>query len=104
VGEGTLALITIIAVSTVFLTQADYLQSYTSFQVASSQGINHFIAGAAKLAGGVGIPADVSATIIALMIVSFAATTLDSAVRLMRYLIGELGTEYGAPQLAHRHV
>jgi carbon starvation protein len=104
VGEGTLALITIIAVSTVFLTQADYLQSYPSFAVASADGINYFIAGAAQLASGVGIPPDVAATIVALMIVSFAATTLDSAVRLMRYLIGELGTEYGVPQLSRRHL
>jgi carbon starvation protein CstA len=37
-------------------------------------------------------------------IVSFAATTLDSAVRLMRYIIGELGMEYKVPQLGRRHV
>ena len=33
-----------------------------------------------------------------------AATTLDSAVRLMRYIIGELGMEYQVPQLSRRHV
>jgi carbon starvation protein len=104
VGEGTLALITIIAVSTVFLTQADFLQSYPSFAVASADGLSYFILGAAQLAGGLGIPADVAATLVALMIVSFAATTLDSAVRLMRYIIGELGMEYRVPQLSRRHV
>jgi carbon starvation protein len=104
VGEGTLALITIIAVSTVFLTQADYLASYPSFAVASADGLSYFIQGAGQLAGGLGIPADIAATLVALMIVSFAATTLDSAVRLLRYIIGELGVEYRVPQLSRRHV
>jgi carbon starvation protein len=103
-GEGCLALITIIAVSTVFASQADFFQNYSSFAVAGAQGLNHFIAGAALLAGGLGIPPDVAATLVALIIVSFAATTLDSAVRLMRYIIGELGMEYKVPQLSRRHV
>jgi len=104
VGEGALALITVIAVATVFASQAEFLQGYSSFAIAGAEGINHFVAGAAVLAGGVGIPADVAATIVALIIVSFANTTLDSAVRLLRYIIGELGVEYRVPQLNHRHV
>jgi len=104
VGEGVLALISIIAVATVFGSQAEFLQSYSSFAAASAGGLNNFVAGAAQLAGGLGISADVAATFVALMIVCFAATTLDSAVRLMRYLIGELGQEYNVPVLAGRHV
>jgi carbon starvation protein len=104
VGEGTLALITVIAVATVFASQAEFHDSYSSFAVAGAEGINHFVAGAALLAGGVGIPADIAATIVALIIVSFANTTLDSAVRLLRYIIGELGVEYRVPQLSRRHV
>ena len=104
IGEGLLALITIIAVASLFATQTEYLESYTSFAAAGDAGVGNFVAGASQLAGGVGIPADVAATIVALIIVSFAATTLDSAVRLMRYIIGELGHEYGAHNLARRHV
>jgi carbon starvation protein len=104
VGEGTLALIAIIAVATVFGSQAEFLQSYSSFAAAGAQGVNHFVAGAARLAGGLGIPEDLAGTLVALIIVCFALTSLDSAVRLMRYIIGELGVEYGAPVLARRHV
>jgi carbon starvation protein len=104
VGEGTLALITIIAVATFFGTQAEFFDSYTSFAVASAAGVGYFVGGAAQLAGGVGVPPDIAATLVALIIVCFAATTLDSAVRLMRYIIGELGMEYRVPVLARRHV
>ncbi len=103
-GEGALALITIIAVATLFAGPGEFLESYSSFAAAGSAGLGNFVEGASQLAGGVGIPPDIAATIVALIIVCFAATTLDSAVRLLRYIIGELGTEYGVRPLARRHV
>ena len=103
-GEGALALITIIAVATVFPGTEAFTDSYASFDQAGQVAVGNFIDGASQLAGGLGIPAGVAETIVALIIVCFAATTLDSAVRLMRYIIGELGNEYGATTLARRHV
>ncbi|WP_226536596.1 carbon starvation CstA family protein [Fictibacillus halophilus] len=104
VGEGTLALIAIIAVSTVFATQGDFLATYNSFAAASSSGLGAFIQGAAQLATGLWIPADIAATIVAVIIVSFAATSLDTSFRLMRYIISELGVEYNMPSLEKKHV
>src|SRR5699024_12243016 len=43
-------------------------------------------------------------TIVSIIVVSFAATTLDTAVRLMRYIISELGIEYKVPALEKKHV
>ncbi len=103
-GEGALALITIIAVATAFSGTEAFTASYASFDKAGQVAVGNFIDGASQLAGGLGIPAGVAETIVALIIVCFAATTLDSAVRLMRYIIGELGNEYGATTLARRHV
>ncbi len=103
-GEGALALITIIAVATVFPGTEAFTDSYASFDQAGQVAVGNFIDGASQLAGGLGIPTNVAATIVALIIVCFAATTLDSAVRLMRYIIGELGNEYGVTTLARRHV
>src|SRR5690606_4169300 len=51
-----------------------------------------------------GIPPSVAATIVSIIIISFAATTLDSSVRLMRYIIAEIGMEYKMPALAKPHV
>ncbi|MFB5661791.1 carbon starvation protein A [Alteribacillus sp. HJP-4] len=104
VGEGTLALITILAVTTFFATQSDFLSAYESYTIANADGLGHFIGGAGQLATGLGLPAGVAETIVAVIVVSFAATTLDTSVRLMRYIISELGQEYKAPALTKKHV
>ncbi|UOQ95273.1 carbon starvation protein A [Halobacillus shinanisalinarum] len=104
VGEGALALIAIIAVITFFPTAGEFSATYSSFTAASGAGLTVFIQGAAQLATGLGIPASVASTIVSVIIVSFAATTLDSSVRLMRYIISELGVEYNIQPLTKVHV
>jgi carbon starvation protein len=104
VGEGVLALIAIIAVVTVFATKADFTAAYGSFAAASAGGLGNFINGAAKLATGIWIPADIASTIVSVIVVSFAATTLDTSVRLMRYIIAEIGSEYNVKALTNSHV
>jgi carbon starvation protein len=104
VGEGVLALISIIAVVTLFSSTADFSAVYSSFDAASAGGLGNFVEGAAILAGGLGIPPHVATTIISIIVVSFAATTLDTAVRLMRYIIAEIGAEYKVPSLTKKHV
>lgn len=104
VGEGFLALISIIACVTLFANAGEFKAAYSSFAAANGGGLGNFIAGGAQLATGVGIPADIAGTIIAIIVVSFAATTLDSSVRLMRYIIAELGSEYKVNALTKPHV
>lgn len=103
-GEGSLALISLIAVATYFATGADFSVAYSSFADAGSKGIGIFVVGAAKLAGGMGIPLDVAKTIVAVIVISFAATSLDTAMRLLRYIIHELGREYKVEALTKKHV
>ena len=104
IGEGALAIIAILAVGTYFSGIDTFTSSYSSFAAAGSTGLNNFIMGAGELATGVGIPASVARTIIAVIVVSFAATTLDSSVRLMRYIIAELGITYKIKALTRVHV
>ncbi|WP_110113330.1 carbon starvation protein A [Bacillus sp. CGMCC 1.16541] len=104
VGEGVLALISIIAVTTVFATAADFKEAYGSFAAASAGGMGNFINGAAQLATGIFIPADIARTIVTVIVVSFAATSLDTSVRLMRYIISEIGSEYNFKPLTKTHV
>ncbi|MBU8565022.1 carbon starvation protein A [Virgibacillus pantothenticus] len=104
VGEGILALVSIIAVATFFTSTADFSAVYSSFANANADGLGTFVEAAAVLAGGIGIPADVAVTIVSIIVVSFAATTLDTSVRLMRYIIAELGSEYKLPILTKTHV
>src|SRR5699024_12738737 len=77
---------------------------YSSISEANGVGLNVFVEGASKLANSLFIPHDVATTIVSVVVVSFAATSLDTAVRLMRYIIAELGMEYNAPVLAKKHV
>ncbi|MFA9558381.1 carbon starvation protein A [Evansella sp. AB-rgal1] len=104
VGEGMLALASIIAVATLFSNTDGFLSAYSSFGAASSGGLGNFVQGAGQLATGLFIPADVASTIVAVIVVSFAATTLDTSVRLMRYIIAELGKEYNFKALTKTHV
>ncbi len=103
VGEGLLALISIIAVVTFFSTQADFLATYQNYGAANGSGLGAFIGGAANLATGLLIPEDIARTIVAVIVVSFAATTLDTSIRLMRYIIAELGKEYKINFLTGKH-
>ncbi len=104
VGEGTLALISIIACVTLFATKGDFMAAYSSFGAANGGGLGNFVNGAAQLATGIWIPEDVARTIVAVIVVSFAATTLDTSVRLMRYIISEIGEEYKIRSLSKVHV
>jgi len=81
-----------------------FLGVYSSFDDANQSGLGNFVQGASKLAEGLFIPNDVAVTIVSIIVVSFAATTLDSSVRLMRYIIAELGMEYKLPALEKKHV
>ncbi|HLQ95428.1 MAG TPA: carbon starvation protein A [Pseudogracilibacillus sp.] len=103
-GEGVLAIISILAVVTLFSTQGDFSATYSSFTDANAEGLGVFIEGAANLAEGLFIPADIATTIVSIIVVSFAATSLDSSVRLMRYIISELGINYNLPALEKKHV
>jgi len=62
---------------------------WSSFTLASK--IGAFIEGGANFLSMIGIPLRLGIGIIAVLVACFAATTLDSATRLQRYVIQELG-------------
>ncbi|MDR9417648.1 carbon starvation protein A [Gracilimonas sp.] len=103
IGEGSLALITIVAVVTYFNSSGEFMDVYHSFSEAGSVGLNIFVEGAAQLATALLIPLEAAKTIIAVIVISFAATTLDTSVRLMRYILNELGEEYKIKPLTKVH-
>lgn len=103
IGEGSLALITIVAIVTYFNTTGEFMDVYHSFSEAGAVGLTIFVEGAAQLATALLIPLEAAKTIIAVIVISFAATTLDTSVRLMRYIINELGEEYDVQPLTKLH-
>jgi carbon starvation protein len=52
--------------------------------------VSAFVEGGGNMVAATGLPKELSAGIIAVMVACFAATTLDSAARLQRYVIQEL--------------
>jgi len=56
-----------------------------------------FIEGGANFLTAIGIPLKLGVGIMAVLVASFAATTLDTATRLQRYVIQELGTSLNLP-------
>ena len=89
VGEGSLALATIIACTAGFATLVDWQEVYSAF---GRGGVNAFVAGGdAILVKGLGIPADLGATMLATMAILFAATTMDTGLRLQRFVVQEIG-------------
>ena len=96
-GEGSLALITIIAVSGAALaaTPEIWHEIYDKYGTA---GAGTFIQGGAQMiTNGWGIPVSITSTLLATMVALFAGTTMDSGVRLQRYIIQEWGDIYGIP-------
>ena len=96
-GEGTLALTSIIATTAGFALYAGadgWRDHYASFASASSGGVTAFVQGVGALAEGTGIPGQVAVIFAAVVVISFAATTMDTGLRLQRYIIEELGSQY----------
>lgn len=89
VGEGLLALGTIVATTAGFQTLAQWEEIYSAFDEG---GVEAFVAGGSNLIEqGLGLPASLSATVLATMAVLFAATTMDTGMRLQRMVLQEIG-------------
>ncbi|OYD06539.1 carbon starvation CstA family protein [Paludifilum halophilum] len=94
VGEGALALLSIIACVAAFSTLGEWQAHYADFAKAGEGALPAFVKGAALFAGGLGIPKGIAEVFVAVIVISFAATSLDTSIRLMRYIISELGESY----------
>jgi carbon starvation protein len=66
--------------------------------------IGAFIDGGANFLLSIGIPLSLGMNIIAVLVASFAATTLDSATRLQRYVVQELGMTIRIKPLTNMYV
>ncbi|CCI83813.1 carbon starvation CstA family protein [Corynebacterium otitidis] len=89
VGEGLLSLGTIVATTAGFQTLAQWEDIYSAF---NEGGVQAFVAGGSNLIEqGLGLPASLSATVLATMAVLFAATTMDTGMRLQRMVVQEIG-------------
>ena len=102
-GEGTLAMVATLAVAA-GISRADWLIHYHDWQTASSGGIANFVLGASTFLQALKFPPILANTFISVIVISFAATSLDTAARIQRLIIGELGSAYQIKLLENRYI
>ena len=101
-GEGSLAIVVIIAVSAGFASLSEWEATYSAF---GTTGIGTFVAGGSTIiSSGTGLSREFAGTLLAVMAVLFAGTTMDAGVRLQRYIIQEWGTIYKIPALQNGYL
>lgn len=92
VGEGMLALAAILAATAGFATLGDWQAMYSAF---GQGGVNAFVEGGAFIIhNGIGLPEATAATLLTVMAALFAGTTMDTGLRLQRYIFQEWGDIY----------
>ncbi len=105
-GEGSLALITIVAV-TGSLYASSVAGGWDAIYptITGGPGATGFIAGGALLISeGWGISLTFAQTMLAVMVVLFAGTTMDAGLRLTRYIIQEWGNIYNIEPLKSNYI
>lgn len=99
IGEGLLALMSVLACTAGYFAfnGDDWHNHYSSWANADKNSLKAFVIGGAEFFDkGLGplaslLPEGFSKTLLAVIAISFAATTLDTACRIQRYIIAELG-------------
>ena len=92
IGESLLGLLAVLACTAGFGSSTAWHHHYASFHSAKGlpQKLAGFIDGSTTFLTGLGLPEELCSAVIAMIVVSFALTTLDSATRLLRFNIEEL--------------
>ncbi|PXF61440.1 MAG: carbon starvation protein A [Candidatus Methanogaster sp.] len=104
--EGTLSTMAIIACTAGFATATLWNEHYANWGAAAGLGtkLSAFVDGAGNFVAACGIPLEFAIAIVGVVVVSFALTTIDTATRLQRYVIGEIGSNYNITILRNRYV
>lgn len=78
--------------------------SEKSWAVGLGKKVGAFVNGGGNFLASIGIPLKMGISIIAVLVACFAATTLDSATRLQRYVIQELGSALYIKPLTNKYL
>ena len=116
IGEGTLALVsTICAVAGIslvananlpavgFVEDLNWSTYYDTWAHASGNKATAFVLGGGALLKSIGFSESLANTLIAVLVISFAATTLDTATRIQRFILNEFGQATKIKPLTNRY-
>ena len=115
IGEGSLALVaTLAAVAGISLvghanlpsvgnvTDLEWHVYYDTWEHASQNKAAAFVLGGGALLKSLGIQEIFANTLMAVLVISFAATTLDTATRIQRFILNEFGKASNIPSLSNK--
>jgi carbon starvation protein len=93
-GEGALGLASLIAAAAglSLVAGCSFEGFYGTWEIASSNGAIPFISGSSAMLEKIGFSNIIASTLISVLVISFAATTLDTATRIQRMIMVELGS------------
>jgi len=100
-GEGCLALIATVAVAAGLQNWGEH---YHSFNTNGINAIANFVMGAGEFLKALHFPENWAFTLIAVLVISFAATSMDTAARIQRMLVSEIGENLKLPFLKNRYL
>lgn len=106
IGESLLGLMAVLATTAGFSDPVAWKSHYASWSAAGGLAakIDAFIQGAGLFIAQIGVPIEAARGFIALLVISFALTSLDSGTRLLRYNITEISETLRTPWLGNRYV
>jgi len=84
---------------------AAFQQHYGNWQAAQGMGskIHAFVTGSSNMISTLGISSKIIITLMGVFIASFAATTLDTATRLQRYVVAECAKNFNNKLFTQKH-
>jgi carbon starvation protein len=104
IGLGVPELINGKATGTILTGEAAYLANYSEWGTASKGAIAAFVSGSGNFVQALGLGAAFATALMGVFVASFAATTMDTACRLQRYVTQELAATIGIKALTNKHV
>ena len=106
IGESLLGLLATLACTAGIATSDMWHDIYADWGKVQAlpQKIDTFIQGTTTFLTSLGLSAELSSALIAMVVVSFALTTLDSATRLLRFNVEEIGATFKIPGTSNRYV
>ena len=84
--------------------EAAYNANYSEWGAAGKGAISAFVSGSGNFIQALGLTAGFATALMGVFVASFAATTMDSACRLQRYVTQELAATIGIKALTNKHV
>ncbi|MEE2675189.1 MAG: carbon starvation protein A [Myxococcota bacterium] len=104
--EGSLGMLAVMAATAGFASSADWYAHYSSWGAANGLAakLGAFVNGGASFVAAIGVPLETAKTFMAVMVIAFAATSLDTGARIQRLVITELAESHGVTALRNRYL